>query len=221
MKAHFVTLEEASDEPGVNEARGYGCEYVAWQFLTNLTEREVNAFIPVPISKQPSHSHQAIDFLLYDLPRIPSASEPRTAETGNGFHTIANEEAPLLAPRDRVSSYFGTDTVHASTTGTGTRPDEFTSRFENLSALEIAAVTGSKKFLSQRPVQKIINGLWRVCLSTAYFLVDHAERIRATLCFGKHSASTQSKCRSCIIVEELTCVRANFVFWRRCFGMGR
>ncbi|KAF2873454.1 hypothetical protein BDV95DRAFT_627374 [Massariosphaeria phaeospora] len=143
LKAHFSALEEASDEPGVNEARGYACEYVAWQFLTNLTERE------------------AIDFLLYDLPPIPSASDHREPERGHEPRNQPNEEAPLLAPQDRASSYFGTDGVRSSNTKIGTRSDDFVSRFENLSALEIAAVSGSKKFLSQRPVQKIINGLWR------------------------------------------------------------
>lgn len=40
------------------------------------------------------------------------------------------------------------------------RFNSLTSQCENLSALEIAAVSGAKKFLSQRAVQKIINGLW-------------------------------------------------------------
>ncbi|KAF2796726.1 hypothetical protein K505DRAFT_237110 [Melanomma pulvis-pyrius CBS 109.77] len=151
LKSHFSLLEEASDEPGVNEARGYACEYVAWQFLTHLSERE------------------SIDFLLYELPPAPLASEQQDAElgydapqNGNTRHE-SSEESPLLLNSSRygrTSSYFGTDSVHASTT-VAARSDEFTSKWENLSALEIAAVSQSKKFLSQRPVQKIINGVWR------------------------------------------------------------
>jgi len=31
---------------------------------------------------------------------------------------------------------------------------------EGLSALEIAAVSGAKKFLSQKPIQRIITAIW-------------------------------------------------------------
>ncbi|KAF2708796.1 hypothetical protein K504DRAFT_468024 [Pleomassaria siparia CBS 279.74] len=149
LKSHFSILEGASDEPGVNEGRSYACEYVAWQFLTHLSERE------------------AIDFLLYELPPGLSPDEQQDAELAyevpqNGNTCLEpNEESPLLSSSrlGRTSSYFGTDTVNTSTTVA--TQDNFTSRFENLSALEIAAVSGSKKFLSQRPVQKIINGVWR------------------------------------------------------------
>ncbi|KAF2188231.1 hypothetical protein K469DRAFT_703705 [Zopfia rhizophila CBS 207.26] len=152
LKTHFSALEEASDEPGVNEARGYACELVAWQFLTHLSERE------------------AIDFLLYELPSVPSpANDRQDAERGSGSRqngtarNQATEDAPLLGSSrySRMSSYFGTDSVDATTTTAVTHSDGFTSQFENLSALEIASVSGSKKFLSQRPVQKIINGIWR------------------------------------------------------------
>jgi hypothetical protein len=38
--------------------------------------------------------------------------------------------------------------------------DDPTSSFRGLSALEIAVVVDAKKFLSQRAVQKIVNGIW-------------------------------------------------------------
>ncbi|KAL5390601.1 hypothetical protein DPSP01_001676 [Paraphaeosphaeria sporulosa] len=143
LKAHFAALEESSDEPGVNEARGYACEYVAWQFLTNLTERDT------------------IDFLLHEIQ--PSAStRDRDSDIGreqeNGIAPVTERSA--LLDDGRTSSYFGTDGVHGGMASSG-QIDEFTAQFENLSALEIAAVSDSKKFLRQRPVQKIIDGLWR------------------------------------------------------------
>ncbi|ORY09678.1 hypothetical protein BCR34DRAFT_486901 [Clohesyomyces aquaticus] len=153
LKSHFSALEEASDEPGVNEARGYAAELVAWQFLTNLSERE------------------AIDFLLHELPPVPSPSNGSSDEDGDGGPqrngTAAREEGedtPLLGSRRlgrSSSSYFGTDSVAATLTAEVSHADDFASQFANLSALEIACVSGAKKFLSQRPVQKIINGLWR------------------------------------------------------------
>lgn len=34
-------------------------------------------------------------------------------------------------------------------------------QFEGLNALEVAAVSGAKKFLSQKPIQRIINAIWK------------------------------------------------------------
>lgn len=152
LKAHFSALEEDSGEPGVNEARGYGCEYVAWQFVTNLSERD------------------AIDLLLCELPSTSPSASSHLAEDGsstairNGnIHMSGDETVPLLqSSQENPVSYFGTDSVHASPTPPGPRSDEFAIQFENLSALEIASVSGAKKFLSQRVVQRIINGIWRV-----------------------------------------------------------
>lgn len=137
---HFAALEEASDEPGVNEARGYACEIVAWQFVTNLTPRD------------------AIDYLLFELP--PACPSDQSAADSRGRATASStEEAPLL--QERQASYFGTDSVQTSSVTSTARSDEFTAQFEKLTALEIAAVSNSKRFLSQRPVQNIVNGLWR------------------------------------------------------------
>jgi hypothetical protein len=133
-------LEEASDEPGVNEARGYACEFVAWQFLTSLKEADV------------------IESLLVEL---PPATAPSTPDASNGHHTYENgrdtthadERSPLLPISN--GDYFGHSDSSRSRFGS------LMSQCENLSALELATVSGAKKFLSQRPVQKIINGLWK------------------------------------------------------------
>lgn len=154
LKAHFAALEESSDEPGVNEARGYACEYVAWQFVTSLTERDT------------------IDYLLYELQPSATPNGPDSNIQREQEDEIAPvTESSALLGGGHTSSYFGSDTLHSST-ASASKLDEFTSQFENLSALEIAAVSDSKKFLKQRPVQKIINGLWRVCwLASLIFVV--------------------------------------------------
>jgi hypothetical protein len=133
-------LEEASDEPGVDEARGYACEYVAWQFLSSLAYPDV------------------IDFLLLELPAAspPNNDDDNDAEEGlRSSHTNqASEQTPLLSSAtDASRDYFGSGNQPA----TSPRFKSLTSQCENLSALEIAAVSGAKKFLSQRPVQKIIS----------------------------------------------------------------
>lgn len=146
LKAHFAALEETSDEPGINEARGYACEYVAWQFLTSLTERDT------------------IDFLLHEIQSSTGNDRESDTERGEGNGTAPVNERTALLAGSRSSSYFGTDSVHTSAMTSSAQSEEFITQFENLSALEIAAVSNSKKFLKQRPVQKIINGLWRVWL---------------------------------------------------------
>lgn len=140
LKGHFSALEETSDEPGVNEARGYACEFVAWQFLTNLKEAEI------------------IEYLLVELPPASASNSPDTADVQqdhqNGASSAGpNERSPLLPTSN--GDYFNHN---------GSAPNRFgsmVSQCENLSALELAAVSGAKKFLSQKPVQKIINGLWK------------------------------------------------------------
>ena len=153
LKAHFAAEEESSDDPGVNEARGYACEYIAWQFLVHLTDREI------------------IDFLLYELPPVATPSsqgsdvDDQDATQRNGSSTRPSDRTPLLGA-ERTSSYFGTDSVEASAATTIAHSDTFAAQYENLTALEVAAVSNSKKFLKQKPVQKIINGLWRVRISS-------------------------------------------------------
>ncbi|KAJ4368300.1 hypothetical protein N0V83_006656 [Neocucurbitaria cava] len=142
LKGHFSALEEASDEPGVNEARGYACEFVAWQFLGNLTDKDI------------------IDFLLVELPSVatPSSQDEEDAHStlGNGRSVNqSDEQTPLLNTSN--GDYFG----HGNGMAADARFRSLTSQCENLSALEIASVSGAKKFLSQRPVQKVINGVWR------------------------------------------------------------
>jgi hypothetical protein len=121
-------LEETSDEPGVNEARGFACEFVAWQFLTSLKEADI------------------IDCLLIELPSVmtPNAEDRRNVPS--------SERTPLLPTSN--GDYF-------SRGSGGSRFGSLASQCENLSALELAVTAGAKKFLSQRPAQKIINGLWK------------------------------------------------------------
>jgi hypothetical protein len=133
LKAHFAAEEETSDDPGVNEARGYACEFVAWQFLIHLTDREI------------------IDFLLYELPPIASPrgqgsdAEDLDATQRIGTSARVSDQTPLLGA-GRTSSYFGTDSVEAGAATSIARSDDFAAQYENLTALEIAAVSNSKKF---------------------------------------------------------------------------
>ncbi|KAI9872662.1 MAG: hypothetical protein M1830_001361, partial [Pleopsidium flavum] len=159
LKWQFASLEP--DDRGIHETRGYACEIVAWRLLTHLSEREV------------------IDYLLYELPPLkPNGNESSDTEAGpiegpinnDGLQREPLEEHTWLlsghAPPDsqhprlaRNGAGFGTYRTDGTTADISDEEDP-TSIFTGLNALEIAAVAEAKKFLSQRVVQKIVNGIW-------------------------------------------------------------
>lgn len=150
LKCYFASIE-SDDDRSVNDARGYACEYVAWRFVTHVSERE------------------AIDFLLTELSSTPedadNSDSHREADLSveNGRAQTGGERTPLLSSNrvSRSSSYFGTDTIAPMSNKQPFSDDDFDREFANLNAVEIAVVAEAKKFLSQKPVQKIINGIWR------------------------------------------------------------
>ena len=141
LKWHFSAIE-AEDDRGISQTRGLACELVAWRFVTHLTERE------------------AIDHLCYEL----SSSRKRNgndvhAEGVDGAAEIpeTTESMPLLDEASADQTYVDEDP------GSGTSDDviSFASTFAGLNALEVAAVAEAKKFLSQKAIQRIIDGIWK------------------------------------------------------------
>ncbi|KEQ71784.1 hypothetical protein M436DRAFT_50716, partial [Aureobasidium namibiae CBS 147.97] len=137
LKGHFVTLE-ADEEQGIHAARGFACEAVATRFIIGLADREI------------------IDSLLYEL-EIPDASEHGSQPLDEAQPeplTPVTEQSPLLS-RSSLQAYDGAAEESSTTTDT-----ELAEQFDGLNALEIAAVSGAKKFLCQKQVQRIINAIW-------------------------------------------------------------
>ncbi|KAL1969166.1 hypothetical protein VTN77DRAFT_420 [Rasamsonia byssochlamydoides] len=148
------------DEFGLNESRGYACEFVAWQFLSSLSYRET------------------IDFLLQELPgpRRDSVTIAEAERGSSGFGVseevpgsrAAHERTPLLSSSDSsLHGFFGRKGGSDSSRLGGTESifedsctDEQYSLFYGLNALEIAAIAHAKKFLSQKVVQRIIDDIW-------------------------------------------------------------
>jgi hypothetical protein len=151
LKGYFTALE--SDESrGVNLARGYACEYVAWRFITHLSGREL------------------INFLLYELP----TQNPRTTgddeESGllrNGTPVAdqLNDQQPALSASSVLEQGEGISEDSSDSQRRQSAFDEenndFVASFNNLNALEVAAVSDAKKFLAQRVVQRIIESIWK------------------------------------------------------------
>ncbi|KAL3454333.1 hypothetical protein BJX65DRAFT_260355 [Aspergillus insuetus] len=148
----------AEHDGGFDETRGYVCEYIAWQFLCHLNQRDL------------------IEYLLEELrvsPRqMTSLDQVEAGESSLAAFRSAegNESTPLLSGasfqshilggnRQRVSSYGSGQ--HDSENGVNNEDaDEEFSMFIGLNALEIATIAHAKKFLSQRVVQKVVDDLW-------------------------------------------------------------
>ncbi|KAJ5604281.1 hypothetical protein N7537_007237 [Penicillium hordei] len=157
LKWDFTTATE--DDWGLNESRGAACEFVAWQFLCHLNQRET------------------IEFLLEELPtpRRGSANiiEPEAGNTGlasiQGDTGQTESEATPLLPSSSFYRLFGKRTTETQLSGISQdtqRHEEIYaaerySQFFGLNALEIATIAHAKRFLSQRVVQKVVDGIWK------------------------------------------------------------
>jgi hypothetical protein len=156
LAARYDFCSTDSEDSDLNESRGLACELVAWQFLTYLSEKEL------------------IDYCLYELPPASNDKSTRSAHnsrngTVNRSGSPSGESDPLLEPRS--SNYDGLGPPGRTTFSDETQPvdlqqvpshtqDELAQSLAGNNALEIAAIANAKKFLSQRAVQTIIQGIW-------------------------------------------------------------
>ena len=156
LASRYLYGSNDSDDTGLSESRALACEYVAWQFLTFLSEKEL------------------IEYLTWELPAYPdnktSSSTPR--RNGDLCHSASStdESTPLLhslsanpdglEPSRRAT--FDTadgaeDEMHDTAPET---EDALAMSLSGMNALEIAAVADAKHFLAQRPVQKLVDDIW-------------------------------------------------------------
>ncbi|KAJ0418485.1 hypothetical protein BJY00DRAFT_177201 [Aspergillus carlsbadensis] len=185
-------FDKAAEYDGAfDETRGYVCEYIAWQFLCHLNQRDL------------------IEYLLEELRVLPRQSTSLDqAEAGESSlaafqNAEGNERTPLLSGASFQSHIFGSDTRRVSSYGSGQRypehgihnedaGDEF-SMFIGLNALEIATIAHAKKFLSQRVVQKVVDDLWNGEIVFWDSLSVHS--IKKPQFFNKRTADPYSRLR--------------------------
>lgn len=144
------------DDWGLNESRGSACEFIAWQFLCHLDQRET------------------IEFLLVELP-IPRRNSTNLFEVERGTPRVAPagdvETTPLLSRSPTPLDLLGHGKRNAAPSGgrdspgTGNANEEAYdisryTQFFGLNALEIAVISQAKRFLSQRVVQRVVNDIW-------------------------------------------------------------
>jgi hypothetical protein len=144
LRSRFEGLEN-DDELKINETRAIACEYIAWRIVLQLSEWE------------------CIDNLLDEIP----TETPRETQFDD------DESAPLLHSNGMDTEYGARPRQEISEPSMSRLEDTtedvsavfnvgaFTSQFQGLNALEIAAVTEAKKFLSQAVVQRLIEKIWK------------------------------------------------------------
>ncbi|POS75182.1 hypothetical protein DHEL01_v206427 [Diaporthe helianthi] len=140
LKGHFKTLE-SDDDAGINESRGIASELVAWQFVLTLSKQE------------------ALEYLLFEL-RDDDDDDDDDEDEENTLLTRRNRPAYI---HGRVANLVNGHGTNGNANGDATKPNNgegFSEPFMNLNTLEIAAVSGAKRFLSQRAIQDIVDGIW-------------------------------------------------------------
>ncbi|KAE8142404.1 hypothetical protein BDV38DRAFT_277934 [Aspergillus pseudotamarii] len=150
---------------GVSESRGYACEYVAWQFVCHLNQRETLEYL---LEELTWPTQKAIN-----LPHAEMGTSGYASATATNHRTLeANERVPLLmGSSSSLYRFFGgTRHLGSSIEGDSRGSHDFThdayelekfSLFFGLNALEIATIAHAKKFLSQKVVQRVIDHIWK------------------------------------------------------------
>jgi len=159
LAARYRFSSGDEDDGGLSESRALACELVAWQFLTFLSEKEL------------------IDYLLYELPKGEghggvSAEGPSGHDRASTRQDeVAVESTALLGSRPtdydvlrppKRDTFSATEQaeIEVENASSPDSEEEFSESMAGMNALEIAAIGNSKKFLSQKPVQKIVTDIW-------------------------------------------------------------
>ncbi|KAL5601096.1 hypothetical protein BROUX41_005920 [Berkeleyomyces rouxiae] len=184
LKWHYDAQDE---DRGVSLSRGYACEIVAWRFLARLSVKETVDFCLHEIDEEDQVHYQDDHHAGGDNDFDETQVVSQTLHITPGAHDEeANEVSPLLSPNQYYGSVSSRRTGGAGARpGSSSKRYELvgalsrltmsssnmeeddagslqdpTGPFRGLNALEIAAISNSKRFLSHSIVQKLINGIW-------------------------------------------------------------
>ena len=177
LKWQYATIE--SDDHRLNETRGSACEVVAWRFLTHLHQQDSIRYLlgelPLVEDRQLQHTQgmDSVSQMPSNRERFPDLVEPD--ESSGLLPNLSNET------HQRAQSIHGTHNLlhnapNSSDTSTNRNEKYLRVPFEGLNALEIATIAGAKKFLSQKAVQKIIDGIWSGDIVFWHSLNIHSEK---------------------------------------------
>ncbi|KAL4813426.1 hypothetical protein BDW67DRAFT_168226 [Aspergillus spinulosporus] len=158
LKWKFDKVAEHDD--GQNETRGYACEYVAWQFLCHLNERELIEYLLEEL-KPPTQYTSSVESAEAGIPsRATFMAENNLPRDEHTPLLSSSTTRPQLLERNRQhEGYFSSEHPESDNYFPDVDGDGF-SMFFGLNALEIATIAHAKKFLSQKVVQKVVNDIW-------------------------------------------------------------
>lgn len=149
-----------SEDPKLSESRAVACELIAYDLVLTLSEREL------------------IDQLLSDLPPQPEGNQPNGLGISAYYQSDPEEAAetsPLLRnaehnhvrpnildgpPRRGTNQFTNLSSSSIFVRDANMGQDGIAQEMAGLNALEIGAVANCKKFMSQKPVQAIIEDIW-------------------------------------------------------------
>ncbi|KAL9046972.1 MAG: hypothetical protein Q9214_000334 [Letrouitia sp. 1 TL-2023] len=155
LKLHFHSFEP--DDRGVYETRGWACEIVAWRFLSHLSENELINYLLCELAPTFPSSNNTFDVEEPQLQQSFGAGTPAKGPATERTRLLFDERTmPAKVPDIHVlpQSQTGGSRMSESI------DDDPAMYFVGLNALEIATIAGAKRFLSQRVVQNVINGIW-------------------------------------------------------------
>jgi hypothetical protein len=147
LKWHFSTIEAG----GINETRANACEIVAWRFLHRISERDAAMFCLYELPQQGVEAEREACHpdITEQSALLPQFRETQAQPPTNRRFELLRSVLNIRGASGSESSIEEEDREHSL------------SSFVGLTGLEIAAVANSKKFLSQRIVQKVVNGIWK------------------------------------------------------------
>lgn len=168
---------------------------MAWRLLSHLSERDL------------------IDYLLYEL---PPPSEPEQDDASDVARDNDRVHHPRTPTKDLANEYTGLLSSHSpyferqsskhsrrfganGRIGSAKEVDP-TLPFVHLNALEIAAVADAKKFMSQRIVQRIVNGIW--CGDIIFWDSLNAQTKKKAQKYNKRYARPCMSCPGVCIVSR-------------------
>lgn len=146
---------------------------------------------------------ELISFLLYELPSqsltVNGADEEQGVQQRFSTQRIRPLDASsatlvtssLLEHAEGISEDTDTDLLRSSPFDD--EDNDFTASFAHLNALEVAAVSNAKKFLSQRVVQRVVESIWKGDIIFWESLSVHSEK--EARIYNKHRADAFCRLR--------------------------
>ena len=108
---------------------------------------------------------ELIHFLLYELPSSSITPDTVDEEAGNTAERHLESSSATLISSSLLNHGEGfSASANGGAQGSSRfheSSNDFIASFDHLNALEVAAVSDAKKFLSQRVVQRVIEKIWR------------------------------------------------------------